>query len=337
MPKLLIASPHRYADLARLWYRSIRRDLVPAFERAGFEVEVVLFADAHPELFAAVDFPGTRLEAASESVRDFVEFYETLLDRGADFLFLVDADLFALDADSMARRAGAFVDPAVVAISYARRTAQPGVFALLLRVSAYQRLERPVFAPAYERIEEWPRSTNHQPGDLAAVALRKAGNVIVDVPPGEAARELVDFHATTVIRMSREFLARPLGDAGFIGMIPDKPYFAMGAYDNILIGELYRALYGEPFAPGPDGRHLGGSVTIEELRGAVAQVRSLTTLAIVVGVFDRSAAGFRRLVAKEGLSIGPPEVVSRGRAPVARALGRIGLVVSRRLGSLKNR
>ena len=56
MPRLVIGSTHRYADLARLWHRWVTRDLVPAFTRSGFEVEVNIFRDANAAQFRHLSF-----------------------------------------------------------------------------------------------------------------------------------------------------------------------------------------------------------------------------------------------------------------------------------------
>jgi hypothetical protein len=53
MPRLLIASPHRYPDLARLWHRFVTREIVPAFARLGLTVEVNIFCDANAGRFLA--------------------------------------------------------------------------------------------------------------------------------------------------------------------------------------------------------------------------------------------------------------------------------------------
>ena len=98
MPRILIASPHRYPDLARLWYRFVARDLVPVLEKAGHQVEVMIFRDAHMDEFEPVWFPGAVLEAPGPGVRDFLEFYDAALALDSDYLFLLDADLFFLDA-----------------------------------------------------------------------------------------------------------------------------------------------------------------------------------------------------------------------------------------------
>ena len=96
-PRLLIASAHRYPDLARLWYRFVSRELVPAFRDKGLEVEIRLFRDAHIDEFDPVDFPGAVLDAPRPDARDFLEFYDAALGLEHDFILYVDADVFILD------------------------------------------------------------------------------------------------------------------------------------------------------------------------------------------------------------------------------------------------
>jgi hypothetical protein len=318
---VLVAGAHRHADLARLWYRSVARDVLPAFERAGARAEAVLFRDTDPESFPARWFEGATLAAPRSGVRDFIEFYDSLLERtDASFILLLDADLFLLDADWAAAHLSLFADPALAAVSFLRRTAQPGVYALLVRRSAYAALPPPVFAPAYERLDAWPHAVNLQPGDASARALRSSGQRILDVPRGEAETRIADFHGTTVIRISREMVGGLLGER-FDTLVSEKPYFAMGAYDNLLLGTLYRSLYGAPFAPGPDGVHLSSSATPEVLRAALSRIKSRTALSRLVDYFDRSDRALSRLAAREGVTLAVPGVLSRKRRFEARAWG----------------
>ena len=92
----------------------------------------------------------------------------------------------------------------------------------------------------------------------------------------------------------------------------------MGAYDNLLLGSLYRALYGAPFAAGADGVALSGSATAETLRAAFGAVRSREALARLAGVFARSRRALARLAAHEGIRVDVPRVVPAGRAASAR-------------------
>jgi hypothetical protein len=102
----------------------------------------------------------------------------------------------------------------------------------------------------------------------------------------------------------------------------------MGAYDNLLLGSLYRALYGEPFAAGPDGVHLSGSATPDTLREVFAGIQSREAIARLVGVLGRSRRALERLAAHEGVRVGIPRVVSAGRE----ASARLGNAAMRLLG-----
>ncbi len=316
---VLLASPHRYEDLARLWHRFAARDLAPALRAAGHEVAIEVFCDVRSGTFDPKAFPGAALSSPRDGARDFLEFYDAALGREADVLFLLDADLFVLDGAWAAAHLARLRDPRVAAVSLLRRTEQPGVYALLAKTPAYRSLERPVFAPAYEGLGT-KRPVNRQPGDRAAIALRDAGFTIVDVPAREAASRVADFHGTTVVRASREVFGASLGRR-FDALFAEKPYFAMGAYDNLLLGRLYGEVFGAPFAPGADGSPLEGSATEETLRAALAEVRDRTALARLVAYMDRSDRAAAALFAREGLAFEPPDVLPARRAWAARAWG----------------
>jgi hypothetical protein len=317
--RLVLASAHRYADLARLWYRFALRDLVPALRAAGADVEVVLFRDATPDAFDPRDFPGATLLAPGPPARDFLEFYDAALRREGDVLFLLDADVFILDGAWAASYLACFSDPSVAAVSLLRRTKQPGVYALLARSSAYRALPAPALAPSYEGLDT-AVPVNRQPGDRAAISLRSRGLTILDVPASEASGRVADFHGTTVLRVSREIFGESLG-ARFDALLSEKPYFAMGAYDNLLLGALHRAVFGTPFAPDAHGAHLAGSATEESLRAALARVSDRTALARFLAYADRSNRAAAGLFAKERLPFAPPRILPRPRAWEARAWG----------------
>lgn len=308
--KLTIASAHRYPDLARLWYRSVKTELLPALSRSGAETEVVLFRDASPASFPSRWFEGATLDAPRDGARDFLEFYDAVLEREAEVVLLLDADVFVLDGGWLTSYLPRLADQRLAAVSFLRRTAQPGVYALLFERDAYRSLSPPVFAPSYENPGDPSRAVNRQPGDRAALALRAAGREILDVAPDEAGPRIADFHGTTVLRVSRETLQPYLGSR-FEELIATKPYFAMGAYDNLLLGTLYRALYGEPFAAGRDGRHLSASASPETLRAVLSRARSWTALSRLVAYFDRSDLAFARLSARLGIPAAAPPVLSR--------------------------
>lgn len=306
MPRVLVASPHRYPDLARLWYRAVSRDLVPALERAGCRVAVVLFRDAHADEFDPARFPGAFLKAPGPDTRDFLEFYDSILSYDSDYLFLLDADLFFVDPDWPGSWLPAFDDPDVSAVSFLRRSEHPGVYALLCRMAHYRALSGPVFAPSYEHLDDPEKRVNRQPGDVAARRLREQGRKILYADPAEAEERIADFHGTTVIRASREVFGHLMSD--FDGLISRKRYFAMGAYDNALLGSLYEAVFGEPFAPGPDGEPLGGSVTVEMIMRELERIRDGDLKAALQEYFDRSDRAIRLLTAREGIEVELPSL-----------------------------
>lgn len=306
MSRIVVASPHRYPDLARLWYHSVARGLVPALRQASLETEVVLFRDAHVGEFDPAWFPGALLEAPGPGVRDFLEFYDAALCYDADYLFLLDADLFFLDPEWPSRWLPSFEDPEVSAVSFLRRTDQPGVYALLCRVEHYRALPRPAFAPAYENLDDARNTVNRQPGDVAARRLRSQGRKILLAEPAEAEERIADFHGTTVIRASREVFGHLMNGHGFEGLVSRKRYFAMGAYDNALLGALYQALFGEPFAPGEGGEALGGSVPVDLVRQELGRIDDPALRETLADYFDRSDRAILRLAEREGIDLALP-------------------------------
>lgn len=326
--KVVVASAHRFPDQARLWFRFVGRDLLPALRSMGAEVEVLLFRNTTPAGFEPRFFPGATLIAPSFEALDAVEFHEKALERPGDVLFLLDAGAFVLDGEWVASLLGHFEDPTVAGVSLLRRTGPIGAFALLARCEVYRTLKAPVLAPSFEALERWPHSIYRQPGERAAMALRARGKRIVDVSPAAAAQRLADFSGATAIRTAREMYGAVLGPR-FETLLVEKPDFAAGAYDNILLGALSRAVFGLPFAahgPGPfaapDGdAHLSGSATPEELRAALAAIRDRKALQHLVASFERSDRALTRLAALEGLTrraLRVPLVLPRARALEAR-------------------
>ena len=327
--KVVLAAAHRYPDLARLWYRSVVRDLLPALRSAGADVEVLLFRDTTPEGFESRAFPDATILAPSFEALDAVEFCEAALERPGDILFLLDAGLFVLDAEWVASLVGHFEDPTVAGVSLLRRTGPTGAFALLARREVYRTLKAPVLAPSFEALERWPHAIYRQPGERAAMALRARGKRIVDVSPAAAAPRLADFSRATAIRTAREVYGAVIGPR-FETLLAEKPDFAAGAYDNILLGALFRVVFGTPYAaargPAPfaapdDDAHLSGSATPEELRAALAAIHDRKALQHLVASFERSDRALTRLAAREGLTRGAlhvPRVLPRTRALKAR-------------------
>jgi hypothetical protein len=323
--KVVLAAAHRYSDLARLWFRCMARDLLPALRGAGADVEVLLFRDTTPEGFEPRFFPGAKLLAPSYDALDAVEFHEAALQRPCDVLFLLDPGVLVLDGEWVASLLGHFEDPTVAGVSLLRRTGPKGPFALLAWCDMYRTLKAPVLAPSFEALERWPHAIYRQPGERAAMALRARGKRVIDVPPAAAALRLADFSAAIAIRTAREAYGAVLGPR-FGTLLAEKPDLAAGAYDNILLGALFRAVFGAPYAaaqgPGPfaapgDDAHLSGSATPEELRAALEAIRDQKMFQRLVASFEESDRALNRLAAHEGLARGAlhiPRVLPRGRA-----------------------
>jgi len=303
---ILIASAHRYPDLARLWYRAVRRDLVPVLASAGLAVTVRIFRDGHVTEFAPPDFPGAVLDAPRPEARDFVEFYDAALVASGDFLLLLDADVFFVDGAWPRSYLAAFERPEVAAVSFLRRAALPGVYALLCRTSAYRELPAPVFAAAYEGLDRWPRSVNRNPGERAALALRAGGREIIEAADAET--HLADFHGTTVLRAAREVFGGVIGERRFEALVGERRYFAIGAYDNLLLGTLYEAVLGEPFAA-VSGQALAGSLPAAGLARALAQIEDRDRRAVLGDYFRRSDRAIALLAAREGVELAIPPVI----------------------------
>jgi hypothetical protein len=333
--KVIIASAHRFPDHARLWYRFVARDLLPALRGAGAEVEVLLFRDAAPEGFEPRHFPGATFFTRSFEALDVVEFHEKALERPGDVLFLLDADIFVLDGAWVASLLGHFEDPTVAGVSLLRRGALPGVVALMARRAAYRAPQVPALAPSYEGLERWPHAMKRQAGDRAALALRARGKKIVEVPPATAAARLADFGGATLIRTAREMYGGILGPR-FETLLVEEPDFAGGAYQNLLLGALFRVVFETPYAaargpspfaaPGGDA-HLSGSATPEELRAALAEIHDRKAIARLIASFEKSDGALTRLAAREGLTrraLKVPPVLPRARVLEARARAAAG-------------
>lgn len=326
---VLVASAHPFPDHARLWYRLVTRDLVPALRAAGAKVEVLLYGDA-PSGFDARHFSGATLLTRSLDALDTVAFRERALERPSDVLFFLDADVFVLDPVWVADLLGHFDDPTVVGVSLLRRGTLPGAVALMALTDAWRALKAPVFAPSYEGLERWPQTLKRVAGNRAAQALRARGKKIVDVPPDVAAARLADFGAALAIRTAREMYGAPLGPR-FDALLADEPSFAEGAYDNVLLGALFSIVFGAPFAvprapdPGaaPDqSAHLSGSATPEALRGALAAIGDQKRFERLVASFAKSDQVITRLAAREERTFGSlcvPTVLPRKRVLEMRA------------------
>jgi hypothetical protein len=318
MSRLLIASPHRYPDLARLWHRFVMRELAPEFERFHLTVDVNIFCDANAGRFLPHLFPGVRFTCSEPGMRDFMEFYDATLNAPCDFVLFLDADTFLLDGAWASSYIEAFTDPSVAAVSLVPRKGAPAIFALLCRAESYRALPAPALACRYEFPENWPQGVNLQPGDFAARELAKSGKIVIGVDADESSRHTVNFRGTTGLRSSREHVTRAAGEQVFLQSLAEYPAYLVAAYDNVLLGCLYESLYREPFAPDSAGRPLGASLTTAELRYALQEVRDVKQLASLHERFQQSRRNILRMAAREGIELSVPSVLPDeiGRGPL---------------------
>lgn len=270
--RVFLASPHRYADLARLWFRFVRRELFPAFQRLGVRLEVNMFCDGSTDGFIAPDFPDAAFSTPGPGRRDFMEFYDAALSLPCDFLFFADADVFFLDGNWVASYFAAFRDPNVAAISFIPRKGRPAIFALLGRADAFRSLPEPVFACRYELPDLWPNGVNLQPAEFAVRELTKRDMRIINVPAEESSIYIGMFRSTTGLRTTREQVTQASGQEAFYNFLAKNPPCIAAAYDNILLGTLFEQIFREPFAVNQSGVPLSGSVTVSELRAALGAI-----------------------------------------------------------------
>lgn len=309
MPRLLIASPHRYPDLARLWHRFVMRELVPSFERVHLSVDVNIFCDDNADQFTPALFPGVRLSRSGPDIRDFMKFYDATLNAQYDFILFLDADTFVLDGDWASSYFAAFSDPAVAAVSFVPRKKAPAIFALLCRVESYRALPAPALACRYEFPENWPRGVNLQPGDFAVRELAREGKTVVNIAAEESSQHIVNFRGTTGLRSSREHFTRAAGEHFFLKSLAQYPAYLTAAYDNVLLGSLYEALFQEPFAPDSLGLSFGGSLTIADLKHALSQIHDIKQLESLGESFRRSERNILRMADREGIALKIPSVL----------------------------
>jgi hypothetical protein len=318
MARLLIAGPHRYPDLARLWHRFVMRELVPAFERLHLAVEVNIFCDANADRFLPQQFPAVRFSSARPGMRDFMEFYDATLNAPSenapenapcDFLLFLDADTFILDGEWASSYFQAFSDPAVAAVSFVPRKKAPAIFALLCRAASYRALPAPAFACRYEYPEDWPHGVNLQPGDFAARQLAREGKLVVNIAADESSRHTANFRGTTALRSSREHIARASGEQVFFRLAAEFPAYLVAAYDNLLLGCLYESLFHQPFAPDSAGRPLGASLTVDDLRQALTRVRDAEQIDSLRARFQQSRRNILRMAAREQVVLSIPSVL----------------------------
>lgn len=309
MQRLVIASPHRYPDLCRLWHRWVMRDVVPAFTGAGLDVQVKIFRDANAEQFTSELFPGVTFWDNGPSRRDHNEFCDAALDIDCDFLFFLDSDAFFFDAEWAVRHFKAFEDPSVAAVSLVPRNDRPAVFATICRITSYRDLPAPVFACRYEFPKDWPQGVDLENGDAATRELMKRGKTIVNVSMEESSQHIANFRSSTALRATREFFTRAAGEGAFDNCVARHRAFIVPAHDNVLLGCLYEALFGKPFAPDAAGTPLGGSVTLADLRRALENIRDPRDIERLGQRFRRSRKATLRMAACEGVEVAIPCVL----------------------------
>jgi hypothetical protein len=314
MTRLLIASPHRYPDLARLWHRCVMRELVPSFAAIGLNVEVNIFCDDNAEQFEPRIFPNVRFTRTGPEMRDFMEFYDATLQAPCDFVLFLDADTFILDGPWASSYFARFEDPRVAAVSFVPRAGEPAIFALMCRVESYRALALPTLACRYEFPELWPNGVNPQPGDVAARELAKVGKTIVNIGEEESLRHVVNFRSTTGVRSSREQVTSTAGDSIWWKMVCMFPEYVSAGYDNLVLGCLYESLYRQPFAPDSAGTPLGSSLTVAELRRALSEIPETAKLDSLRRKFQESRADIMRLAGREGMELAIPDVLPEASA-----------------------
>jgi hypothetical protein len=318
-PRLVIGSPHRYGDLARIWYRWVARDVVPAFEAVGLEVEVHIFRDANSEQFTTELFPGVRFWDNGAGMRDHMEYYDAALQSAdCDFLLFLDSDTFFFDAEWAARHFAAFADPKVAAVSLMPRNGRPAMFALLCRTASYRALPPPAFACRYEFPDIWPNGKELEVGDYAARELATRGQVIVNISAEEALRNIANFRSSTALRATKESIVHEMGEQGFERCVVEHRAYTVPAFDNVLLGCLYQALFAEPFAASSAGVHLGGSVTVDALRRATRTIQDREELERLRARFGQSERHILRMAERERVQVSIPSVLPDfvGTAPL---------------------
>ncbi len=144
--------------------------------------------------------------------------------------------------------------------------------------------------------------------------MAKAGQIVVNIAAHESSQHAVNFRSTTGIRSTREYITRTAGEQVFFQLLRENPAYLVAAYDNILLGCLYESLYHEPFAPDSQGRPLGGSLTIAELRQALNEVRDVRQLESLRERFQQSRRNILRMAAREGVELSIPSVLPGDRS-----------------------
>lgn len=297
--RVLIASPHLYGDLARLWYRGVKRHLIPALEAQGLKVDVLIFCDN--DLFPSEWFAGATLWQAGKQAMDFIHFYDVCLGQPYEYLFFMDADIFFIQSEPLIPYLQRRDDTDFAAISFLQDDALPGsIYALFAKREVYAQLPSPAFAARYDNAKKWPFNTHYDPGAYAAKILREQGAKII---VGQSPREfLVDFHGTTNLRITLEMLGRNTNSEVF-HYIQNKNYFLQAAYDNILLAILYKAVTGDDFAA--EG---GPSFSLDILNSLLLKVVEEKDIKTLHKVFSLSNRAVLTLAEQENVEIKLPNI-----------------------------
>lgn len=285
------------------------RDVVPAFTRAGLDVQIKIFRDTNAAQFTSELFPGVTFLDNGPGMRDHNEFCDGALGIDCDFLFFLDSDAFLFDAEWAVRRFKAFEDSNVAAVSLVPRNGRPAVFATICRITTYRDLPAPVFACRYEFPKDWPQGVDLENGDAAIRELTKRGKTVVNVSMDESADHVANFRSSTALRATREIFTRAAGERAFDEFVAQHRAFIVPAQDNVLLGCLYQAIFGKPFAPDAAGTPLGGSVTLADLRKALENIRDEQELERLHKRFRRSRRATLRMAAREGVEVAIPWVL----------------------------
>ena len=151
---------------------------------------------------------------------------------------------------------------------------------------------------------------NLQPGEFATRELTDLGKTVINLAAEESSRYTANFRGTSGLRSSREHITRAAGEQVFLQSVAEYPAYLTAAYDNVLLGCLHDSLFHQPFALDAAGRPLGGSLTVDELRQALEDVRDATELAELHQRFRQSERNIVRMADREGVKLSIPSLLS---------------------------
>jgi hypothetical protein len=137
--------------------------------------------------------------------------------------------------------------------------------------------------------------------------MAKRGRKIVAVSLDESSQYTANFRSSTALRATRESITAAAGESAFDECFNRHPAYIVPAHDNVLLGCLYEAVFGEPFAPDRSGKALGGSVTLADLTRVLATIRAADEIARLRERFRRSQHAILRMAAREGVDIVIPD------------------------------